>query len=231
MNWSVPAAVKWIRALEPFDLQFVEQPVPDFDLRGLAQVRRAVATPIAADEACTTLRSALELIKADACDVFVVYPSEAGGLTRAPQIAARRGRGRQVVRDRQLGRARRRHDGERARRRGVARTSRSRATPTIHCSCDDVLDRCGGDRATASITVSREPGLGVTLDAGRASRSSRGLELRESPFYDEIKGDAPSVGQIFYVRSPRRGGTATCAKDKATREQALSSARSAGATC
>ena len=34
MNWSVPAAIKWIRALEQFDLQYVEQPVPDFDLAG-----------------------------------------------------------------------------------------------------------------------------------------------------------------------------------------------------
>ena len=87
MNWSVPAAVKWIRALEQFDLQYVEQPVPDFDLQGMAHVRRSVSVPIAADEGCTDLRSALELIKAEACDVFVVYPSEAGGLTRACQIA------------------------------------------------------------------------------------------------------------------------------------------------
>ena len=88
MIWSVPAAIKWIRGLERFDLQYVEQPVPDFDIAGLAQVRRSVAVPIAADEGCTDIRSALELIKADACDVFVVYPSEAGGLTRARQIAA-----------------------------------------------------------------------------------------------------------------------------------------------
>ena len=88
MNWSVPAAIKWIRALEQFDLQFVEQPVPDFDLAGMAQVRRAVSTPIAADESCTSVRSALALIEAEACDVFVVYPSEAGGLTRANQIGA-----------------------------------------------------------------------------------------------------------------------------------------------
>ena len=88
MIWSVPAAIKWIRGLEKFDLQYVEQPVPDFDVAGLAQVRRSVSVPIAADEACTDVRSALELVKQDACDVFVVYPSEAGGLTRARQIAA-----------------------------------------------------------------------------------------------------------------------------------------------
>ncbi|MGI8974144.1 MAG: mandelate racemase/muconate lactonizing enzyme family protein, partial [Gaiella sp.] len=88
MIWSVPAAIKWIRGLERFELQYVEQPVPDFDVQGLAQVRRSVGVPIAADEACTNLRSALELIKADACDVLVVYPSEAGGLMRACHIAA-----------------------------------------------------------------------------------------------------------------------------------------------
>ncbi|MDW8339687.1 MAG: mandelate racemase/muconate lactonizing enzyme family protein, partial [Thermoleophilia bacterium] len=88
MMWSVPTAIRWIRGLERFDLRYVEQPVPDFDLAGLAQVRRSVAVPIAADEACTDLRSALDLLRADACDVLVVYPSEAGGLTRARQIAA-----------------------------------------------------------------------------------------------------------------------------------------------
>ena len=119
MIWSVPAAIKWIRGLEQFDLQYVEQPVPDFDVQGLAQVRRSVAVPIAADEACTDLRSVLELIKADACDVLVVYPSEAGGLRRAHQIGAARRCSRQVVRDRQLGRARRRDGRQRPRRRLV----------------------------------------------------------------------------------------------------------------
>ena len=54
--------------------------------RAGAALRRACRSP--RTRACTDLRSALELIKADACDVFVVYPSEAGGLTRARQIAA-----------------------------------------------------------------------------------------------------------------------------------------------
>ena len=47
-----------------------------------------------------------------------------------------------------------------------------------------------------SIAVSHGPGLGVTLDPDRVAQLA-GLELRESPFYDEIKGDAPSVGRIF----------------------------------
>jgi hypothetical protein len=46
------------------------------------------------------------------------------------------------------------------------------------------------------ITVSHDPGLGLSLDAESMATLSA-LELRESPFYDDIQGTAPSVGQIL----------------------------------
>jgi L-alanine-DL-glutamate epimerase-like enolase superfamily enzyme len=194
MNWSVPAAVKWIRALERFDLLYVEQPVPDFDIAGLAQVRRSVATPIAADEACTDLRSALELIRADACDVFVVYPSEAGGLTRATQIAATAaaaGKWCAIGSWAEL---------------GVATTANAHvvaASPNFAFASDthyplqlaDVL-REPVEIADGNVTVSHQPGLGVALEAASMATLAA-LELRESPFYDDILGEAPAVGQIL----------------------------------
>jgi L-alanine-DL-glutamate epimerase-like enolase superfamily enzyme len=194
MNWSVPAAVKWIRALEQFDLQYVEQPVPDFDIAGLAQVRRSVACPIAADEACTSLRSALELIKADACDVFVVYPSEAGGLTRALQIAsvaAAAGKWCAIGSWAELGVA------TTANAHVVAASSNFPFASDTHYPLqhDDVLV-APLELENGAITLSHEPGLGVTLDPERLATLGA-LELRESPFYDDIKGDAPRVGQIL----------------------------------
>lgn len=194
MAWSVPAAIKWIRALEGFDLQYVEQPVPDFDLAGMATVRRAVGVPIAADEACTTLRSVLELIKAEACDVFVVYPSEAGGLQRAMQIGAlaqAAGKWCAIGSWAEL---------------GVATTANAHvaaasiafpfASDTHYpLQLNDVLVE-PVDIANGQITVSRAPGLGVALDA-TSMATLAALELRESPFYDDIQGDAPSVGQIL----------------------------------
>ena len=194
MNWSVPAAVKWIRALEPLDIQFVEQPVPDFDLRGLAEVRRAVSTPIAADESCTTLRSALDLIAADAVDVFVVYPSEAGGLIRATQIAAvadAAGKWCVIGSWAELGVA------TTANTHVVAASSNFPFASDTHypLQVDDVLTSAVLIE-DGSIAVPHDPGLGVTLDPDRVAQLA-GLELRESPFYDEIKGDAPSVGRIF----------------------------------
>ena len=194
MIWSVPAAIKWIRGLEHFDLQYVEQPVPDFDVAGMAQVRRSVGVPIAADEGCTSIRSALELIKADACDVFVVYPSEAGGLTRGLADRGARRRRRQVVCDRELGRARRSDDGERARRRGAPRTSRSRATRTTRLQELDVLDE-PLEMGDGFISVTGAPGLGVDVDREDVERLSN-IQVRESVFYDDIHGEAPRVGQI-----------------------------------
>ncbi len=194
MNWSVPAAVKWIRTLERFDLQYVEQPVPDFDIAGLAQVRRSVACPIAADEACTNLRSALELIKADACDVFVVYPSEAGGLSRASQIAAlaaAAGKWCAIGSWAELGVA------TTANAHLVAASSNFPFASDTHYQLqqDDILST-PLEIEEGQLGLSHEPGLGVAIDPERMARLAS-LELRESPFYDDIKGDAPRVGQIF----------------------------------
>ena len=226
MNWSVPAAIKWIRALEQFDLQYVEQPVPDFDLEGMAQVRRAVATPIAADEACTSVRSALELIKAEACDVFVVYPSEAGGLTRARADRRPRGGGGQVVRDRQLGRARRRDDGQRPRRRRVDELpvcERHPLSTSAKRRPDDAVEIEHG-----LITVSHDPGLGVTLDpaehaAPRRARAPRVTVLRRH------QGRRAERRPDSLRSFPDEGGGSNMS-DKPT-ESSLSRARSAGATC
>jgi hypothetical protein len=60
---------------------------------------------------------------------------------------------------------------------------------------NDVLTD-GVEIRNGSITVSHDPGLGVALDAASMATLSA-LELRESPFYDDIQGDAPSVGQIL----------------------------------
>ncbi len=194
MNWSVPAAIKWIRALERYDLQFVEQPVPNFDVEGLAQVRRAVQTPIAADEACTTIRSALELLKADACDVFVVYPSEAGGLTRALQIGAlatAAGKWCAIGSWAELGVATTANVHVAAASTAFPFASDTHYPLQLHDVLLEPVEIVDGE-----IAVSQEPGLGVALDA--TSMATLGaLELRESPFYDDVQGAAPSVGQIL----------------------------------
>ena len=194
MIWSVPAAIKWIRGLEKFDLQYVEQPVPDFDLAGMANVRRAVGVPIAADESCTDVRSALELIKAEACDVFVVYPSEAGGLGRARQIAAlaeAAGKWCAIGSWAELGVA------TMANAHLVAASTRFLFASDTHYPLQelDVLTEAV-EMSNGSIELTDAPGLGVELDPEAVDRLAN-IQVRESVFYDDIQGEAPRVGQIL----------------------------------
>ena len=86
--WSVERAIDVLSRLRPFGLEYVEQPVAAADVAGLAQVRRAVGVPIAADEALSGLDDARRLLKADAADVFIVKPARAGGLRRARELMA-----------------------------------------------------------------------------------------------------------------------------------------------
>ena len=193
MMWSAPAAIKWIRALERYDIQYVEQPVPDFDVEGMAHVRRAVDVPIAADEACTDLRSVLALLRAEACDVFVVYPSEAGGLTRAHEIAAvadAAGKWCVIGSWAELGVA------TAANVQVVASSTNFPFTNDTHYPLQesDVLDE-PLDLDRGRIAVTRAPGLGVSLSRDNLETLAQ-LELRQSVFYDDVQGEAPRIGQI-----------------------------------
>ena len=84
--WSPSAAIRAIKNMERYDLQYVEQPVPVWDIDGMAEVRRKVDTPIAADESCFTSQDALELIKKRAADIFTVRAEEAGGMLNCKKL-------------------------------------------------------------------------------------------------------------------------------------------------
>ncbi len=89
MGWAnAKEAVRNIKALEPFHLELVEQPLHFNDLVGLHHVREHVDTPIMADESVWTPGDAMACIRAEAVDVFNVYVSEAGGIFPASQIFA-----------------------------------------------------------------------------------------------------------------------------------------------
>jgi o-succinylbenzoate synthase len=84
--WDVPEAIAIIRAAERYQLELVEQPCAVDDLAGMAQVRKSVHTPIAADESVGGPQQAAQVIAASAADVLVIKPMMAGGLRRARAI-------------------------------------------------------------------------------------------------------------------------------------------------
>jgi L-alanine-DL-glutamate epimerase-like enolase superfamily enzyme len=195
MNWSVPTAVKWVKALSKFNLQYVEQPVPDYDLDGMAAVRRAVDVPIAADEGCSTVEKTLELIKHEACDVFVVYVSEAGGLSRARHISAIADAcGKWCVMGTWA-------------ETGIATMA---SAHTIASSANFVFSNDthymlqSGDIIAhpleiknGALPLSNKPGLGIEIDEQKLEEFSKN-DVRESVFFDEIADEnMPMVGQLL----------------------------------
>ena len=69
-------------------LELLEQPVPKWDLAGMAQVRAAVDVLIEADEAAYTPHDVVQIIRAQAADVINIKIAKAGGLYQSKKIAA-----------------------------------------------------------------------------------------------------------------------------------------------
>src|SRR5439155_25537625 len=65
--WDAATAVERIRRLAVCDLDWVEQPVPHWDVAGLAHVRRKVDVKIAADQAVYTTRQLRQEIGRASC--------------------------------------------------------------------------------------------------------------------------------------------------------------------
>lgn len=85
-GWTVPQAVETLQALTQFALELIEQPVAASDLTGMAQVRRQVKVPVAADEPVTSLAAAKAIIQAGSADYLVIKPMMVGGLRVGLQI-------------------------------------------------------------------------------------------------------------------------------------------------
>jgi o-succinylbenzoate synthase len=87
--WSVDEAVAAIESLAVYDLELVEQPCRT--LEELAEVRRRVPLPIAADEPIATAADVRAAAAAEACDAVNVKLAPAGGFeaARATVSAAR----------------------------------------------------------------------------------------------------------------------------------------------
>lgn len=86
-SWDVAQAIRIIEDLSKFDLEFVEQPVSPKDIEGLAEVRRAVSVPIAADESIGSVHDLHKLLEAQSADLFVIKAARIGGLHKALEIA------------------------------------------------------------------------------------------------------------------------------------------------
>jgi muconate cycloisomerase len=86
-GWDRPTALRAIRALEPFGLDFVEQPVPRWDFEGMAEIGRRVNVPIMADESCFSPQDALRIARLGGVDILGLKVTKSAGIIGTMAIA------------------------------------------------------------------------------------------------------------------------------------------------
>ncbi len=92
--WDVATALRTLRAVAGYDIEYVEQPVPPHDLEAMRRARELAGVRVAADESVTDVAAARRLLDAGAADVLVVKPLVVGGIGPAldiSRLAAERG--------------------------------------------------------------------------------------------------------------------------------------------
>jgi len=85
-GWSVDEASRMLAALSRFGLEYAEQPCRTLD--ELAELRRKVTIPIAADESIRRAEDPLAVRAAGAADIVVLKAQPLGGVRYALQIAS-----------------------------------------------------------------------------------------------------------------------------------------------
>ncbi|MFI6791746.1 mandelate racemase/muconate lactonizing enzyme family protein [Nonomuraea sp. NPDC050383] len=87
-QWDRPTAQRLGRALEPYGLVWIEEPLDAYDSAGHAALAASLDTPIATGEMLTSVAEHAELIRAGAADVIQPDAPRIGGITPFLRLAA-----------------------------------------------------------------------------------------------------------------------------------------------
>jgi muconate cycloisomerase len=86
--YSPEDAVRAIKAIEPYGIDFAEQPVDANDYVAMAKVQKRVGTPLMAHEGCFSLQDIKTLVALGAVGVVGLNSERPGGITKALQAIA-----------------------------------------------------------------------------------------------------------------------------------------------
>lgn len=93
-QWDRHTAMRMCRAMEPFGLVWIEEPLDAYDYVGHADLARAIDTPIATGEMLSSVAEHLRLIDERSCDIIQPDAPRVGGITeflKLSTIAAQAG--------------------------------------------------------------------------------------------------------------------------------------------
>jgi muconate cycloisomerase len=86
--WRPAEAANRIKALEPFGISSVEQPVAHEEAAALPALRRQISTPVMLDESLCGLADAQRAARENLCDQFNLRLSKCGGFLSTLKLAA-----------------------------------------------------------------------------------------------------------------------------------------------
>ena len=85
-GWNVQSAIKILKAIEKFNIQFCEEPIPRWNFMELSKVKMKSPVPVMADESCCDHHDAKRLIDLGACDMFNIKLGKSSGIFNAQKI-------------------------------------------------------------------------------------------------------------------------------------------------
>jgi L-alanine-DL-glutamate epimerase-like enolase superfamily enzyme len=86
--WDTMTTIRVMRAVEDCHLQYIEQPIPTGEFKGLAHIRRTIDSPVMADESIWTPADAVKLYEYEAADILNLKIAKTCGLHRGKKIEA-----------------------------------------------------------------------------------------------------------------------------------------------
>jgi L-alanine-DL-glutamate epimerase-like enolase superfamily enzyme len=85
-GWSRLDTLKAMRSFARDEISYIEQPLPGWDLKGLAWLRKSTGVPIMADESVWTPHDVIEIAESEAADLINIKITKAGGLKNSLDI-------------------------------------------------------------------------------------------------------------------------------------------------
>ena len=80
-QWDRPTAMRMCKAMEEFNLIWIEEPLDAYDYEGHAELTREIATPIATGEMLTSVAEHQKLIDLNSCDFIQPDAPRIGGVS------------------------------------------------------------------------------------------------------------------------------------------------------
>ena len=84
--WSTIGTIKIMKEIEDCNLQLLEQPIPGWDLKGMAHIRNNIGIPLMADESIWTPQDVIKIAEYGAADLINIKIAKSCGLALAKKI-------------------------------------------------------------------------------------------------------------------------------------------------